>query len=317
MYSTNVRYGGNNYNDILYYLHNSVIHPHIDHIYFSCRSDVDKPEETLFSVLKDNSYKCISGGIAKGRTYKLRRIFISRITGIKVSILYGRNKRYSYCPCMLIHIYKPDIKTIDWFDAICNSLCFLTTLSHVELAIDFSPYEYGLQEFLWNHLFLKYNSGNVSFVGDDVFKSLYIGHKAKNSKSVIVYDREVNDLNLLRLEFRLNRSFLKRHELELDCFENVNNIELSSLISFRRINRGKLSKFLQWRHKEQILRLGEGWRGVYVRQLMSYLGYERSVANQIVCMKESPYKNNYRRFLEDMPEANEAFFERLKNLKFI
>ena len=56
MYNANVCYGANNYIDILYYLSNSVIHPHIDHIYFSCRSDVDKPEERLFSVLKKDKY---------------------------------------------------------------------------------------------------------------------------------------------------------------------------------------------------------------------------------------------------------------------
>jgi hypothetical protein len=56
---------------------------------------------------------------------------------------------------------------------------------------------------------------------------------------------------------------------------------------------------------------------MYVRQLMSWLGDERSVANMIACMKRSPYKNNYQRFFEDMPEANEAFFERVKGIKFI
>jgi len=321
MYNANVCYGANNYNDILYFLSNTTIHPHIDRIYFSCRSDIDSPEKTLFSVIEENVHtlnlhKHDDMWIKRSK-YKRIKLYYCNETDVKISILYERKKHYSYCPCMVINIYKPDIKTIDWFDAICNSLGILTTLSHVELTIDFSPYEYGLQEFLQNHLFLKYNSGNIRFVGDDVFKSFYIGYRAKNSKSVIVYDKNVNDLNVLRLEFRLNRSFLKRHELELDCFDNINNIDLSSLISFKRINRGKLSKHLQWRHKEQILRLGKGWRGVYVRQLMSYLGYERSVANQIACMKGSPYKNNCQRFLEDMPEANEALFGRLKNLKFI
>ena len=260
---------------------------------------------------------CKYGRWVERGTYERIKRYYSCITGIEVSILYKRISTCRMYPCMGITIYKPDIKTVDWFDAICNSLGFLTTLSHVELTIDFLPYEYGLQEFFWKHLFLKYHSGNVSFVGDDFPVSFYIGHKAKNSKSILVYDRKVNDLNVLRLEFRLNRSFLKRHELELDCFENINDIDLSSLISFKRINHKKLSKHLQWRHKEDILRLGKRYRSMYVRQLMSYLGDERSVANEIACMKKSPYKDNCQRFLDDMPEANEALFGRLRNVKFI
>jgi hypothetical protein len=164
-------------------------------------------------------------------------------------------------------------------------------------------------------LFLKYHSGGVCFFGDDVSKSFYIGHTWKNSKSIIVYDKEVK--GALRLEFRLNRSFLKRHELELDCLENINNIDLSSFISFKQLNHEKLSKYLQWRHKAQILRLGEEWTGVYIRQLMSCLGDKACVANEISCMKKSRYGNNCQRFLEDMPEANEAFFGMLRNVKFI
>jgi hypothetical protein len=34
-------------------------------------------------------------------------------------------------------------------------------------------------------------------------------------------------------------------------------------------------------------------------------------------MKRIPYINNSQRFFEDIPEVNEAFFERLKRVKFI
>jgi len=322
MDNTSISYGPNNYMDILYFLSNSNINPHIDRIYFSCRSDIDKPEKILFSVLKENDYKCKYDHFAKGEIYKRVRRYTSSLTNVNLSIIYERNKCYSYYPCMGINIYKPDITTVEWFDIICNSLGFLTTLSHVELTMNFTPYQYGLQEFFCTHLFLKYHSGNVCFYGDDVPKTFYIGHKRKNSKSVIVYDKTIDGVNILRLEIRINRSFLQRHEVELCCFEEINNIDLSSFISFKQLNYEKLSKHFQWRHKEQISRLGERWRGVYVRQLMSYLedermGDERSVANNILCMKKSPYKNNCQRFLEDMPDANEAFSKRLGDVKFI
>jgi hypothetical protein len=331
MYSTNACYGANNYIDILYTLSNTTINPHIDRISFGCNNEIVKPVDKLVSILEANNYECKYDKGIKRNAYKRIKRYCSSITGVSVPILYERKRHCCIYPCMRVIVDNPHRDTIDWFDTICNSLGFITTLSQVELTIDFSPYEYGLQEFLWNHLFLKHHGGNVSFVGDkkslvgnkeslvgdDFPNTFYLGHKAKNSKSVIVYDKKVNDLNVLRLEFRLNRSFLKRRELELDTFENINNIDLSNLISFKRINRGKLSKHLQWRHKKQILRLGKEYKGMYVRQLMYSLGDERSVANMIACMKRSPYKNNCQRFLEDMPEANEAFFKRLKGAKFI
>jgi len=316
MYNANACYRGNNYNDILYFLSNSVIHPHIDRMYFSCRSDIDKPEETLFSVLKDNSYKCISGGLAKGRTYKLRSMFESRMTGIKVSILYGRNKRYSCYPCMLIHIYNPDIKTVDWFDAICNSLGFTTTLSHVEVTLDFSPYKYELHEFFWRHLFLKYHRGGSCFY-DGKFISFYIGHKRENSKSIFLYQKSLDGINVLRLEFRLNRSIIRRLDLELDCFEKINDINLPDLISFKQINRDELLKHLMWKNKSRLSEYDEDDRDLLIGQLGHFPNAYGGVADEIACMKKSPYKNNCQRFLEDMPEANEVLFRRLRNLKFI
>jgi hypothetical protein len=148
MYNANVCYGANNNVNILYFLSNTTIHPHIDRIYFSCRSDIDSPEKTLFSVIEENVHtlnlhKHKDNRIKRSKYKRIRRYYCNE-TDVKISILYERKKHYSCCPCMGINIYKPDIKTVDWFDAICNSLGILTTLSHVELALDFTPYEYGL-----------------------------------------------------------------------------------------------------------------------------------------------------------------------------
>jgi hypothetical protein len=130
-------------------------------------------------------------------------MFESNTTGIKVSILYGHNKNYFCRPCMIITIYKPDRDTIDWFDTICNSIGFETKLSHVEVTLDFSPYKREIHEFIWKHLFLKYNSGGSCFYNGE-FSTFYIGHKRKNSKSVILYQKKIEGITVLRLELRLN-----------------------------------------------------------------------------------------------------------------
>ncbi|MFQ5964690.1 MAG: hypothetical protein ACE5KZ_10425 [Candidatus Scalinduaceae bacterium] len=316
MYNTSICYGANNYIDILYFLSNSVIYPHIDRMYFSCNSIVDKPEETLFSVLKDNDYKCKYDRWAKRGIYDRIKRYCSSETGINVSILYNCISRRLMYPCMGIIIYKPDIKTVDWFDAICNSFGFLTTLSHVELTIDISPYEYGLQEFFWRHLFLKFHRGNSCFV-DNEFGSFYIGHKRKNSKSIILYSKKIDNNNVLRLEFRLNRTYIRKLDLELDCFEKINDINLPDLISFKEINRDKLLKHLMWKNKSRLSAYDEDDKDLLIGQLRDFPSVYGGVANEIFYMKRIPYINNCQRFPEDMSEANNAFFERLKGVKFI
>jgi len=316
MYNANICYGANNYIDILYFLSNTTIHPHIDRISFSCRSDIDSPEERLFSVLEKENYVCKSDGFAKGRVYKRIRMLESRETGINVSILYGRNKHYSFYPCMGITIYKPDIMTVDRFDAICNSLGFLTTLSHVEVTLDFTPFEYGLYEFFWRHLFLKYHSGDSCFYKDKL-TSFYIGHKQKNSKSIFLYQKPLDGINVLRLEFRLNRAYIRRLDLELDCFDKINDINLPDLISFKQINRDELLKHLMWKNKSRLLKFDDIDKDLLIGQLGHFPNAYGGVANEIAYMKKIPYINNCQRFLEDMPEANEALLGRLRNLKFI
>ncbi|MHC4455443.1 MAG: hypothetical protein ACYSWS_12265, partial [Planctomycetota bacterium] len=168
---------------------------------------------------------------------------------------------------MGINIYKPDIGIVDWFDTICNSLGLITTLSHVEMAIDFSPYEYELHEFFWKHLFLKYHSGgSCSF--EDGYGSFYIGHKAKNSKSLILYQKPLGGINVLRMEIRLNRAYIKRLGLELDCIERVKDLDLSRLVSFKQLNREKLLKHLKWRHKPVLSELDdEDDKDLFIHQL--------------------------------------------------
>ncbi len=316
MYNGNACYEANNYTDNLYFLSNSNLNPHIDRMYFSCDCIIVKPVEKLVSILKANNYECKYSHPAKGKVYKRIRMFESNITGIKVSILYGRNKNYFCRPCMIITIYKPDRDTIDWFDTICNSIGFETKLSHVELTLDFSPYKFEIHEFFWKHLFLKYNSGGSCFYKGE-YSTFYIGHKRKNSKSIILYQKKIEGISTLRLELRLNRSYIKKLGLELDCFENINDINLSDLISFKELNRDKLLKHLMWKHKSKLLKFDDIDSCLLINQLKQIPSVYGGVVDEMSYMKKIRYLNNCQRFFDDMTEANNAFFGRLKKVKFI
>ncbi|MHC4269859.1 MAG: hypothetical protein ACYSTS_15520 [Planctomycetota bacterium] len=316
MYKTNVYAGAYNYNDILYFLSNITINPHIDRITFSCDTNIDKPEDTLFSVLQDNSYRCKSDSRIKGVAYERIRIYQSRVTGISISIFYNRKSYCSFFPCIRVIIDNPDIDTIDWFDGVCNSFNISTTLSNVELTIDFSPYKCELHEFFWKHLILKYYSGGSCFVGSE-FGSFYVGNKNKNSKSVILYPKKIDNKQVLRLEFRLKRTFLERIGVSLDCFENINSIDLSRFVSFKRLNREKLLNHLIWKHKLRLSTYDEDDKDLFIHQLGQIPSAYGGVVDEIAYMKKIPYINNCQRFFEDIPEVNEAFFARLKGARFI
>jgi hypothetical protein len=309
----------NNNIDFLYILSNSNLNPHIDRIYFSCNSEIVKPVEKLVSILEENNYECKRGYFAKGRVYKRIRIFESSITGIKISILYGRNKESAFYPCIGITIHKPDLKTVNWFDTICNSLGFETTLSHVELALDIYPYSYNLKEFFQNHLVLKYHRGDSCyFYGDDDI-SYYIGNKRKNTKSAIIYARPKDKIekDLLRVELRFSRKFLKSREINLDSFEKINDLDLTKLISFKELNQQKLTKHLLWSQKSQLALLPEAKRKQFERLLNRYPFSVEGTVEQLSFVKHTGWVDQHSRFFIDMDEANEAFFGKLKGLRII
>jgi hypothetical protein len=56
---------------------------------------------------------------------------------------------------------------------------------------------------------------------------------------------------------------------------------------------------------------------LFIRQLEHFPSVYGVVVNEISRMKKSRYKDNCQRFFEDMPEANNALFERLTNVNFI
>jgi|APSaa5957512535_1039671.scaffolds.fasta_scaffold121985_1 hypothetical protein len=315
----------NNYADFLYILSESTIKPHIDRIYFSCRIESDKPETKLFSILKENNYKCKTDKHAKSKTYRRIRTFKSSLSNVSISILYDRREYFNCRPSLGINIYKPDLKTVDWLDSICNSLGLETTLSQVELALDISPYSYNLKKFFNNHLVLKYNRGESCFYGENE-ETQYIGNKWKNTKSAIIYARPKDSIekDLLRVEFRFNRKFLISKEINLDSLEKINNLDLTKLMSFKELNKQKLAKHLHWIWKPALESLPEAKRERHLRVMERFPFPEREadeqlerVVEQLSAVKKSDWVNQHSRFFIDMDEVNEAFFGKLEGLKII
>ncbi len=304
-------------NNFISTLNNSSINTHTDRIIFNCYSDIKDPYKLLFKALNDHNYISKKDKLIKRDIYKRRRVYIHSDKEIKITILYKRKHSCpSYYPHFRIILDNPDLSTIDWFDVICNSFGFTTKLSYVELAIDYSPFDYFFKEYLCCNMFLKHHRGTCCVVGGE-FGSFYIGNKSKNSKSVILYSKEIDNDKVLRKEFRLNRAFLKRIELELDCFEKINDIDLSRLVSFKQLNREKLLKHLIWKNRLKLSEYNDDDKSLLIRQLGHIPSTANIVMDQISCMKIIPYINNSQRFFEDMAEVNNAFFRRLNGTKFI
>jgi uncharacterized protein YqgQ len=218
---------------------------------------------------------------------------------------------------MWVVIQDPTKEVLHHLDALCNSFGFITSLSQIELAMDF-PYKYELQEFFWEHLFVKRNRGTSLFCGKGVEKSFYSGHKAKNTKITNVYPKTIDGKKILRCELILNRSIIKRlgHNLRM---ENINNIDLSKFLCFKEWNYRKFYNYLEWENRFRIRGRSSISRALYMRIA---IGCEfnslsmKYVMPAISYLKERGHQRP-QRFFDDMQEVNKTFFDLLKRKKFL
>ncbi|MBT3878434.1 MAG: hypothetical protein HOF76_05190 [Candidatus Scalindua sp.] len=299
-------------NAFLDILSNTSINTHVDRISFHCSSEIKEPEKRLFRALKDHGYSCKEDNLVEHGNFKRRGLYTHREKNIKIAVFYQhKDSCPPYIPDLRIIVDDPDIISIHWLDTICNSFGFTTTLSYVELSIDFSPFSDFLKDYLCRNLVLKYYRGTSR----KEYESFYIGNKHKNSKSLIIYCKKIVG-DILRLELRFNRYFLKSAGVELNCLEKVNSIDLSNIISFKHLNREKLINHLIWRHKSMLSMPYQDDREL-IRQLRELSNISNIVTDQIHYMKKQTDINNSNRFFEDIPEANLAFYERLKNARYI
>lgn len=215
------------------------VSPHIDKLAFSipCNNKIcnsKSREKDFFLAIKNIGFKYkhdVTKKDPKNMPYYKRMRQYCYGSSL-ITFFYKRGFKAKFRPHMWCIIEDPCTEAIHYLDSLCNSFGFITSLSQIELALDF-PYEFEFQEFFWKHLFVKRNRGDSRFCAKDIEKSFYSGHKAKNSKIMIVYSKMMIDgEKVLRLELILNRPIIKR--LGLDSrLENIGNIDLSKFFCFK------------------------------------------------------------------------------------
>lgn len=299
-------------NAFLDIISNISINTHVDRIRFHCCSEILEPEKLLLRALKDHGYRREEDNLVEHGNFKRRSLHLHSKKNIKISMFYQhKDSCPPYIPNIGIIVDDPDINSVHWLDGVCNSFGFTTTLSYVELSIDFSPFSVFLKDYLCRNLVIKYHRGPTR----TEYGSFYIGNKHKNSKSLIIYCKKIVG-DILRLEFRFNRYFLKLIGAELDCLEKVNDIDLSKIVSFKHLNREKPISHLIRKHKSKLSMSYEDDREL-VRQLRELSNIGNIVTDQIDYMKKNTDINNSHRFFEESTGTNLAFHARLKNAKYI
>ncbi len=311
--------GGNNYNEILHELSKSHLSSHIDKISLSIKCISRSNRKDLFSALKDIGFNYGYDVSKKGpkNMPHYKRIRQYRYNNSLISLFYKRKIKAKFIPHIWIVIQDPTREILHTLDALFNSFGFVNKVSQIELALDF-PYKYKLHEFFWKHLFVRHNRGNPVFCGKGSEKSFYSGHKAKNCKTSIVYPKVIDEKKVLRLEVILNRSIIERLGLNIRM-ENINNIDLSEFLCFKEWNYDRFRKYLKWKNRILLSEINPSSPSLYMRTLIGakLRGDEvRYVMPAIQCLKERGYSRP-QIFFEDIQEVNNAFFNLLRNKKFL
>jgi len=332
--------GINNYSLILYYLKKTIIKTHLDKISFGIYDEsvygIDKKKENLIlNDLKKYFYSNIKvkEGYGKGSKYHLRRKVFEN-NGVNPLIIIGHTLKsncsgYRTVPKMMITIHDPHREIVEWFDSVLNGFGYVTKMKQIEITVDFYDYTVPLQEFFYDHLFLSYcrskpcfNKGKEparGFEGEILLDStFYIGHRNKNTKTIKIYRKEVNDHKILRLELLLNRQRIKALGLELPL-ERINYFDLTKVISFRALDRRKLLAYMTWKNRFKLEKKSELSCKCYIAYLNAWIfNLGDTLMEQVLNVKKSPYGgSNYSRFFPFMEEFNQAFSEKLENRDFL
>lgn len=312
----------NNYSDLLHELGNLRLFSHIDKVSLSISSNSRCNEKGLFTALKNVGFKCNYDIRKKDPINMPYYKRMGKYSYGKSSILLRYKRKYDagFRPHLWVVIQDPTKEVLHYLDAVCNSLGFVTKVSQIELALDFFPYKCKLQEFFWEHLFVKRNRGDSLFYGKGIEKSFYSGHKAKNSKTMIIYPKAIygKRKKILRLELILNRPIIKRLGFDLRL-ENINNIDLSEFLCFKEWNYHRFDSYLKWKHRFHIAGMSPMSRDLYMR-ITTEVEFNslsiRYVMPAISHLRKRGHQQT-QRFFNDIPEVNNAFFGLLKKKKFL
>lgn len=311
--------GGNNYIDLMHGLGKLRVSSHIDKVSLSILSNSRSNEKELFSALENVGFKydCdVKKKDPKNMPYykRMRQYYY----GNSAILFHYRCKPNAiFRPHFWCVIQDPSKEVLHYLDALCNSFGFITSLSQIELAMD-SPYKYKLQEFFWKHLFVKRNRGDSRFCGKGIEKSFYSGHKARNSKTMIVYPKTIDKKKVLRFELILDRPIIKRLGFDLRM-ENINNLDWSKFLCFKEWNYRKFYSYLKGKHKHQIKEKPALSQQLYMQVAIGCEFNDLSMRYVMPAISRLRKRGHQRpqRFFDDMQEVNNVFFGLLKRKKFL
>jgi hypothetical protein len=207
------------------------------------------------------------------------------------------------------------VEILERIDTISKALGFITKLSQLEMAIDFFGPIYALRQFFVDHLFLKHHRSECRVVGNGLDSTFYIGDTRTGAKAVRLYPKDIGEREILRLELVLNRPLVRNLGVELPL-KNINHVDPSKFLCFKKLNKEKLVNHMIWRHKEKTNR--QARRGtLQVRLFENWASIGGPLMQQVIRIKRSQYGRNYGRFFEDMEDCNETFYDLVENQSFL
>ncbi len=243
--------------------------------------------------------------------YKRMRKYI--VENSVIVFFYKRRNDTRFLPDLWCTYQNPSRQILTLLDSLFNSLGFVAKVSQIELAVDFD-YCPKLHKFFQKYLFLKRNRGNSCFDGKGITKSYYSGHKVKNSKTTIVYQKFIDGANRLRFELRLSRKVIKGLKLDLRL-DGVNNIDLGQFFCFKKFNREKFIKYREGKHKAKLAEMNPLTKSLYLR-LLRDVELAPNVMLLISHLKQKGYSRP-QRFLENLSKANNKIYTFLKGKAFL
>lgn len=292
------------------------VFPRIDRMILNLKY-VD-PKEVL-NFLKANELQCIGDHRVNETNFQRQAKF--EFDGSELRVLYGKVKNIAYLPNVQIQIHDVSLKGLQLLKKLEGLISGKVTISHIELALDFFPKSESLREFFQKYLFVKYQQQpDQKFIRSDNGMTSYIGNKKKHSKSLIIYDKTIDnendskeDKDILRLELRLNRRAIKNLKLKL-LPASFKNFDMTKFVQLRKWD---LVKFMEWRYRNfKELTFRQKLLLMFDPSTLYFHSY--SVRTQITGIKNGhPNEKNILRFFPVMKRETELLSEHISAVEFV
>jgi hypothetical protein len=279
-------------NDYVYHIYNNP-----EHFEFYIKTGIDlivlsnikSNIHILDSVLKKYKFNTVKDiELSKGK-YQRKKIYTYKSSTI--DILYKPILISEFYPTKsLIYFHQPDQATIDLMDSILSKLGEFPILSKIELDWDFYTVNvWGLKEFIERHLFLRYQR-----TGSRKYKTTYYTNNLrKSSCGVRIYPRPKDSdiIYFVRLELELHRPKIRKLGLYWPITgDQLADIDFFRIFDFRRLDEGRLVRYLVGQCRDQITRLN-------AKKRPSGDLVARTIESWVQCYEDRPLMENIDRLV--------------------